>query len=281
MVRNRCSSFDLGVGSASHAFLVLAGARTGKGALGDSPRSLALDRGQAMTRQQEPRVLIGDGEGTGPDSVARRDWPLKSAVQRSFGACVIGGTTPGCWWGRRRRRLVTKPCRARRSPAVLAAGHLRSGISGCRGPSQSRSFAGPQSGYWFRASTISVATAGGMRCGHECGARLRSPRLRRPSASKRASHFVAGLATDRVPGAEVRHRLEIELPIGDKVVALFHGGGLQPRHRPSQSRGRRCSLSGVSPMFPVYSVTDVPGLCPLGCRARTPANVKPLGSRRA
>jgi hypothetical protein len=67
--------------------------------------------------------------------------------------------------------------------------------------------------------------------------------------------LVARLSTDAVPGAELRHVVEALPVIGNEVLTLFHGCGLQPRHRPtSPTKGWPCSLEGVaevSPMFPV------------------------------
>jgi len=44
---------------------------------------------------------------------------------------------------------------------------------------------------------------------------------------------------------------------------LLHGYRLQPRHRPTfPPRGWTCSLAGVSPIIPVWGVTNQPGSYP-------------------
>ena len=59
--------------------------------------------------------------------------------------------------------LLAMPSRARRSPAVLTAGHACWAISGCRGASQSSNLPGPQSGCCRRAAPINPASSGAMR----------------------------------------------------------------------------------------------------------------------
>src|SRR5712691_344717 len=68
--------------------------------------------------------------------------------------------------------------------------------------------------------------------------------------------LVAGLAADVVPRAQFCHRIQADLPVADESFTLFHGCRLQPGHSPTSVGPQRT----VSPMFPVYCVTNVPGL---------------------
>ena len=59
--------------------------------------------------------------------------------------------------------------------------------------------------------------------------------------------FVARLATDVVPVAQLRHRIERQPLIPNESFSLFHGYCLQPGHRPTSVGPQR----KVLPMFPV------------------------------
>jgi hypothetical protein len=73
--------------------------------------------------------------------------------------------------------------------------------------------------------------------------------------------FVAGLATDAVAGTQLHSGVQAAPIIGEEAFALLHGCRLQPGHRPTfPPRGWTCSLSEVSPIIPVWSVTNQPGL---------------------
>ena len=196
-------------------------------------------------------MLVCHRERIAVHAIAGAKWPLKSAVQRSLGRVVVIGTTPGCWTWRRRRRFLTSPVRAKRSPAVLTAGRA---TAGWRGPSQSRSLSGPQLGCCRRASQISLATASLILCVHCCGARLRSPSPSRPP------HQI-GPATcspfcRRCTAHQLGHVVQGQAMIPNEAFSLFHRCRLQPGHR---STSQSIPSVVVSPMFPVCSVTDVPG----------------------
>src|SRR5713101_147716 len=60
--------------------------------------------------------------------------------------------------------------------------------------------------------------------------------------------LVAGLSADVVPRAQLRHRVQVQLPIADESLTLFHGCRLQPGHRPTSVGPQR------------NGVTHVPGL---------------------
>src|SRR5437899_654789 len=132
----------------------------------------------------EAALLAAAGAGTvrgwqyAPSPV--RKWPLKSAVHTSFGPAVTSSGAPGCFQARRRRRRRTSPRRCKRSPAVLAAG---SSSPERWSASHTSSLRGPQLGCCRRVSTIAAATAGAMRCGQRCGARLRSASPATPTSA--------------------------------------------------------------------------------------------------
>ena len=69
--------------------------------------------------------------------------------------------------------------------------------------------------------------------------------------------LVAGCPADAVALAELGHRVEARPYVGDEVFTLVHGARLIPGHGPTSGRSARVA---VSTMFPVYSVTYVPGL---------------------
>jgi hypothetical protein len=71
-------------------------AELAEGAFEDRAGAAALGRPQALAGEQVARVLIGERERIAPDPVPRRELPLETVVQRSFGISVVGGTTPGC-----------------------------------------------------------------------------------------------------------------------------------------------------------------------------------------
>src|SRR4029450_5508617 len=68
--------------------------------------------------------------------------------------------------------------------------------------------------------------------------------------------LVAGLARDAELGAQRRHLLALE-QAGDKSEPLVHDVTLLPRHALLLRRGQE-----VSPMYPEYSVTSLPGRTP-------------------
>ena len=73
--------------------------------------------------------------------------------------------------------------------------------------------------------------------------------------------LVAGLPTDAVAITEFGHRVQPAPVIGDKPLALLHGCCLQPGHE--ARRGVSTLELGVSPILPVYRVTNQPCLYPL------------------
>src|SRR5262249_38158099 len=86
-----------------------------------------------------------------------------------------------------------------------------------------------------------------------CTGALRQPRRTRLAIAPKP--FVAGLATDRVALAKLRHRPQTAHQIPDETNPLVHRAALLPRHRPVLPADRE-----LSPTFPVRSVTNLSGL---------------------
>src|SRR5260221_7310116 len=80
-----------------------------------------------------------------------------------------------------------------------------------------------------------------------------------PAFVKPLEPFVAGLAADVVPRAELRHRVQTQVPVPNESLPLFHGYRLQPGHRPTSVGPQRsechpCSRFVVLPMYPVCTL---------------------------
>jgi hypothetical protein len=69
--------------------------------------------------------------------------------------------------------------------------------------------------------------------------------------------LVARFPTDPVPRTQLGHGVQGRLMIANEPFSLFHRCRLQPGHR---STSQSIPSVAVSPMFPVCSVTYVPGL---------------------
>ena len=136
---------------------------------------------------------------------------------------------------------------------MLAAGHA---ASGSRRAKTARSFFGPQRGCCRRSASTAVRIVGG----HRPPVTVRRPRpLRQP---------VLGIR--HVPGHPLVHRLPTRRhtappapssstpaqPIRNQGHPLIHRTGLHPGHPPGHPPD--CP-SHLSPMYPVYSVTDLSG----------------------
>src|SRR2546428_61805 len=109
---------------------------------------------------------------------------LQRAVPAPLGPGLLGVALRDALLGASRagggRRRGGGPGGRRGPPAVLAAG---SSSPGRRSASHTSSLRGPQLGCCRRASTIAAATAGAMRCGQRCGARLRSASPATPTSA--------------------------------------------------------------------------------------------------
>ena len=94
---------------------------------------------------------------------------------------------------------------------------------------------------------------------------MRTP-LRRPAAIAESftpaliesvQPLVARFPTDAVPRTQLGHVVQGQAVIPNEAFSLFHRCRLQPGHR---STSQSIPSVVVSPMFPVCSVTYVPGL---------------------
>src|SRR6266851_948419 len=92
------------------------------------PGRLRCAGSESLTAQQVPAHAVGNGQRIAVASITGSELPLKLAVHRSLGLSALLGLRPGCSSRRRKGRALIRPCRFRISPAVLAAGHVRSGL---------------------------------------------------------------------------------------------------------------------------------------------------------
>ena len=72
--------------------------------------------------------------------------------------------------------------------------------------------------------------------------------------------LVARLSADAVSPTQLRHRQVTGSMIGDESLSLLHWCSLHPWHRPTSGLGVGPRYRGVSPINPVRSVTNQPGL---------------------
>ena len=213
-------------------------------------------RPQAVTRDQEPRVLIGDRERIAVDAVLGAEVAFEVGRpeiirvggreraprpdEPTGGAAAASSPTPGAPTDRR-------PCwsPAARRPGVAA----RATAGASRGPSADAG-AGPRKSSRRRPPGCGADSD----AAHDFGRRGRPA----PPASNALEPFVAGLPTDGVAVAELGHRVEPALLIADEAFALFHGCCLQPGHRPTSVGPQR------------KGVTHVPGLLCYPCSRSVP-----------
>ena len=190
---------------------------------------------QAVTRDQEARVLIGDRQRIAVDAIPRAELAFevrgpevirrgrrdraRRPDAREGGAAAVSSPAPGAPADRPR-------CSRPASPR-----------SGCRGASQCSNFSGPQLGCWRRAPQI--------KCGDVVGDPMRAPMRRtapvaEPGAAacvEPGEPFVAGLATDAVARRRARSSCtEPTCSVTNESFSLFHGCRLQPGHRSPHSR---------------------------------------------
>src|SRR6266404_257992 len=111
------------------------------------------------------------------------------------------------------------------SLTVLRAGHARVGQ---RRASTCNSFFAPHP-YCLRTARINASTDAGVRCGHPCGARLRSASPASPAAVP-VDPLVASRPCDAVALAELRHRPLTAREVPHELHPLLHRTRFHPGH---------------------------------------------------
>jgi hypothetical protein len=236
-------------------------AELAEGVLEDGPRPAALDVGKPPTREQVAGVLVADGEGIAPHGVLGGELALEVGRPQ-----VVGG--------RGHRGHDTRMLPGAAAPAFLHqafageqvshGAHGRPSVPGDLGmprPDPVEQLAWPPVGMGppRLAQELGELLADAVRTAVRGVAAV--PQAAASIFGEPPEPFVARLPADAVAGTQLRSGVEATPIVGDEVFALVHGCRLQPGHRPTfPPTGWTCSLSEVSPIIPVWSVTNQPGL---------------------
>ena len=211
-------------------------------------------REQAVAGQEVAGVLVGDREGIAVDPIAGPEVALEVGGPEVVGLRRRGGNDPGVLIVAPAAPFLDEPAARQEVPGGTAGGPVQSG------PPR------PEPRQELGGAPARMLPPG--RVDHRChllGDAVRAlvrraapiPEALPAGVLEAREPLVAGLATDAVPGAELEHGVQVQPVIANEPFTLFHGGCLQPGHRPTSCWPTTLL---VSPMFPVWCVTYVPGL---------------------